>query len=302
MSNVKKEEIAAWFRNLQDHICAELESIDGKGSFVEDLWQRDEGGGGRSRVLSGGAVVEKGGVNCSEVFGPLPEAISKGLGMPKGDFYATGISIVIHPEHALVPIIHMNLRYFEMDGGQSWFGGGIDLTPHYVHDEDARFFHQSLKRVCDAHHASYYTEFKEWADNYFYIPHREETRGIGGIFFDRLSATDELTMEDRFAFVKEVGEAFVPIYSDLIERNRTKAIGEREKKWQMLRRSRYVEFNLVYDKGTMFGLKTKGRIESILMSLPPVAHWDYNVQPEAGTLEELTIKKLKKGLNWAESI
>lgn len=298
MSNVKKEEIATWFRALQDRICAELETIDGKGKFVEDQWERAEGGGGRSRVLSGGEVVDKGGVNCSAVFGPLPDQISKGLGMPAGEFYATGISIVIHPVHPWVPIIHMNLRYFEMKGGQSWFGGGIDLTPHYVVDEDAQFFHQSLKRVCDAHSASYYPEFKEWADNYFYIEHREETRGIGGIFFDRLSKTDELSMIDRFAYVKEVGENFMPIYSELIKRNRHKPFGPAETNWQMLRRSRYVEFNLVYDKGTMFGLKTKGRIESILMSLPPLAQWTYNVQPNEGSTEKKTLNKLKKGINW----
>jgi len=270
VSIIKKEEVANYFRDLQDRICRDLEAIDGKATFLEDPWERPGGGGGRTRVISNGNVFEKGGVNWSGVHGQLPEAIRTNLKMPEGDFYATGISIVIHPNHPRIPIIHMNLRYFEMEGGNAWFGGGMDLTPHYVDAKEASFFHQELKKVCDRFQADYYPTFKEWADNYFFIPHRNETRGVGGLFFDRLKKTEALKLRDRFDFVKAVGEAFVPIYSHLVETNRSKPITEEERNWQLTRRSRYVEFNLVYDKGTHFGLKTAGRIESILMSLPPL--------------------------------
>ncbi|GAB3814546.1 hypothetical protein GCM10028895_07750 [Pontibacter rugosus] len=201
----------------------------------------------------------------------------------------------------MVPITHMNVRYFEAGNGQAWFGGGIDLTPIYTDLKQAREFHEQMKAVCDKHHPSYYPEFKKWADDYFFNEHREETRGVGGIFFDRLSVTDEFCMEDRLAFVHDVAYAFAPFYTSIINQNRDLPYGEREKQWQLMRRGRYVEFNLVYDRGTKFGLLTKGRIESILMSLPTHASWIYNFTPEPGSPEEQTLQSLKKEINWLET-
>lgn len=298
-----KETIATYFRQLQDTICRQLEVADGAGSFKEDIWERAGGGGGRSRVLEG-ALIEKGGVNFSAVEGHLPEKISQALQLPASQFFATGVSIVLHPISPMVPIIHMNVRYFETaaqsDQNQKiwWFGGGIDLTPHYVIEQDARFFHQSLKEVCDRHHAEYYPTFKKWADDYFYIKHRQETRGIGGIFFDRLDNKKGFSKEQRFQFVQEVGESFCPIYLELVNRNQKGPYGEKEQEWQYLRRGRYVEFNLVWDRGTKFGLDTNGRTESILMSMPPRANWVYNHIVERESLEAKTLSFLKKGVDW----
>jgi coproporphyrinogen III oxidase len=295
-----KEDISSWFQKLQTEICSALETSDGKGKFIQDKWEREGGGGGLSRVITDGNILEKGGVNFSAVYGKTPENILKALNIEASDFYATGISIVIHPSNPFVPIIHMNLRYFEMDNGINWFGGGIDLTPHYINEDDAVFFHNSLKSVCDKHNAEYYSRFKKWADDYFFINHRNETRGIGGIFFDRLSSKDENQQKEIFAFVQDIGRLFAPLYIELVNKNRHKSFGEREKNWQYLRRGRYVEFNLVYDKGTKFGLDTNGRTESILMSLPPMAKWEYNVIPEKGSSEEATINLLKKDINWSK--
>ncbi|KYG76129.1 MULTISPECIES: oxygen-dependent coproporphyrinogen oxidase [Roseivirga] len=300
MPQVNKEDISAVFKNIQDHICKELERVDGQGKFIEDKWQRPGGGGGRSRVIRAGNIIEKGGVNFSEVHGKTPEKILSSFGLTEGDFFATGVSIVLHPENPWVPIIHMNIRYFEMSNGTYWFGGGIDLTPHYVDTDDARTFHQKLKAVCDKHDTDYYKEFKPWADNYFYIKHRKETRGIGGIFFDHLSEDKNKSKEDIFNFVKDVGLIFAPIYTHFMTKNSVKTYGKREKDWQMNRRGRYVEFNLVLDRGTKFGLETDGRTESILMSLPPMAGWEYNYQPTANSLEAKTLSMLKKGINWVE--
>ncbi|WP_093823606.1 oxygen-dependent coproporphyrinogen oxidase [Spirosoma endophyticum] len=306
---ITKETITAFFMDLQDRICQALEKADGQGEeqavqFREDAWERPGGGGGRSRTLTNGTIIEKGGVGFSAVQGEATESTLRSLNLmdQKGDatphFYATGVSIVLHPRNPMVPIIHMNVRYFEMSTGQSWFGGGIDLTPHYVVDEDARWFHQYLKTVCDRHDPAYYPKFKAWADDYFYIPHRQETRGIGGIFFDYLKPTDAVPKADLFAFVQDVGNAFAPIYTYFMQKNRKLPFGEREKNWQFLRRGRYVEFNLVWDRGTKFGLETNGRTESILMSMPPQANWVYDFQPEPGSQEEQTVGLLKKGVAW----
>ncbi|MCB9291809.1 MAG: oxygen-dependent coproporphyrinogen oxidase [Lewinellaceae bacterium] len=299
-----KEEIISYFQELQNGICARLETADGKGRFREDRWQRPEGGGGRTRIIEGRHIA-KGGVNFSAVHGLMPEKISRALGLAPGHFLATGVSIVLHPASPIVPVIHMNVRYFEVEpaGEQQtdkawWFGGGIDLTPHYIDITDARFFHQELKKVCDAHHPDYYPRFKQWADDYFYLRHRQETRGVGGIFFDRLSGEDGFRKEERFAFVREVGEAFAPLYIRLLEKHKDEPFGERELAWQNLRRGRYVEFNLVWDKGTRFGLDTEGRTESILMSLPPVANWEYDHRPEEGSPEARTLSLLRKGVDW----
>lgn len=318
--NLTKESIADWFRGLQDRICVDLEALDGTGKFQEDAWQRDGGGGGRSRVIEG-AVIEKGGVNFSAVHGQLPEKIGSALNLPAGsEFFATGVSIVLHPRSPMVPIIHMNVRFFEVGSptvgsGQSaprtgelptvelsnskyWFGGGIDLTPHYVVPEDAQFFHQKMRETCDAHHPDFYPEFKRWADDYFYLKHRQETRGIGGIFFDRLDEKRGMTKEQLFRFVQDVGDSFAPTYAHIALKNKDLAFGEKEMEWQAVRRGRYVEFNLLWDKGTKFGLETDGRTESILMSMPPLAKWFYNQKPEPGSREAETLKWLRKGVDW----
>ncbi len=292
-----KEHIAARFQALQDDICRQLEAADGKGRFREDLWARPEGGGGRSRVIEG-QVIEKGGVMFSAVHGPLPEAVAKNMQLPPTDFFATGVSIVLHPHSPLVPIIHMNIRYFETGSGRWWFGGGIDLTPHYVVPEDARFFHQQLKGTCDGFHPAFYLQFKQQADEYFLIRHRQETRGIGGIFFDYLDEKSGLSQKKLFDFVVAVGKTFAPTYLPLVARHQDQPYGDREKRWQLLRRGRYVEFNLVWDRGTKFGLETNGRIESILMSMPPLASWAYDFHPEPHSPEAATLSLLRPGIDW----
>lgn len=293
-----KTQISTWFQGLQTQICTALEKADGKSKFQTDTWQREGGGGGTSRVIENGNLIEKGGVNFSAVFGESPQRMLQLMKLEPADFFATGVSIVLHPKNPLVPIIHMNVRYFEMSNGMYWFGGGIDLTPHYIVEEDAKFFHQSLKDVCDKHHADYYPDFKKKADDYFFIPHRNETRGIGGIFFDHLKEQEGITKQDRWNFVREVGEAFAPIYTEIATKNNSLPFTEEHTQWQRLRRGRYVEFNLVNDRGTKFGLETNGRTESILMSLPPEANWQYAHQPKEGSEEAKTLALLKKGIDW----
>ena len=305
---INRAEISDWLKGLQDSICSSLEKADGKSTFEEENWTRAEGGGGRTRIIREGGVIEKGGVLFSAVEGEAPDFLFKekehstfpgtSRSAKKPVFFATGVSIVIHPVSPMVPIIHMNIRYFEMDNGVRWLGGGIDLTPHYIVEEDARFFHAELKTVCDRHSPDYYPEFKKWADDYFFIPHRNETRGIGGIFFDRLNTNKEMTFEKNLDFWKDIGQTFAPVYAQLIDRNKNKSFDEKNKQWQLLRRGRYVEFNLVYDKGTKFGLETNGRVESILMSLPKTAGWEYDFKPEKESEEEKTLSLLKKGINW----
>lgn len=292
-----RDTIATYFQQLQDTICQALETADGLGTFKEDKWDHHSGGGGRSRVLENGSIIEKGGVNFSAVQGQTSEALMRQMNLTEqADYFATGVSIVMHPHSPMVPIIHMNVRYFEMSNGLSWFGGGIDLTPHYVVEEDARWFHQQLKSSCDKHDPTHYPRFKKWADDYFYIPHRQETRGVGGIFFDYLKSEEKQTL---FRFVQEVGETFAPTYTHLMLKNKDLPFGETEKEWQLVRRGRYAEFNLAWDRGTKFGLETGGRTESILMSLPPLARWKYDYHPAAESREGQTILLLKKGIEWA---
>ena len=251
-------------------------------------------------LARGGNLFEKGGVNFSQVHGNTPQKILNALQLEESEFFASGVSIVLHPESPMVPIIHMNVRYFEMSSGHWWFGGGIDLTPHYVDHEDAKFFHNQLKTACDQYDLSYYPKFKNWADDYFFIKHRKETRGIGGIFFDQLNDTtySNKSKSELFEFVKSIGTSFVPTYEHLAVSNRTKSYDQKEKDWQLLRRGRYVEFNLVWDRGTKFGLDTDGRTESILMSLPEQANWSYNHQVDPNSKEAETQSLLKKGINW----
>jgi coproporphyrinogen III oxidase len=297
---MKKEDIAKYFKGLQDNICRALEESDGKAKFFEDNWERDgDEGGGTSKIIQNGAILEKGGVMFSAVYGELNEKLIKMMELKsKADFFATGVSIVIHPASPRVPIIHMNVRYFELSNGDFWFGGGIDLTPHYVVEEDAQWFHQQLKMVCEKHDKAYYPKFKIWADDYFYNSHRNESRGIGGIFFDYLKPDDTHTKEQLFDFVKDVGELFAPIYTHFMQKNKDLSFTEKEKFFQQIRRGRYVEFNLVHDRGTKFGLETNGRTESILVSMPPSADWGYNYIPEKGSKEAHTISLLKKGVQW----
>lgn len=299
--NITRDEISSWFLNLQDDITKQLEDADGAGKFARDTWDRPGGGGGISAVMTDGAIIEKGGVNFSAVWGPAPAQVLKSLNVETPDaaeFFATGISIVLHPRNPMVPIIHMNTRYFEVSGGTWWFGGGIDLTPHYIDVSDATWFHRALKDVCDRHHPSYYPEFKKWADDYFYLKHRDETRGVGGIFFDHLRDAPGIDHAARFAFVRDVGRAFAPIYVHFMKKNSSLPFTERHQRWQAIRRGRYVEFNLVWDRGTRFGLDTDGRAESILMSLPPRAEWVYNFTPTQGSDEEQTQRLLRKNIDW----
>ncbi|WP_299157197.1 oxygen-dependent coproporphyrinogen oxidase [uncultured Tenacibaculum sp.] len=298
-----KDQFYTYIQELQDTITSKLEAIDGGVKFQEDLWERQEGGGGRTRVIENGNIFEKGGVNISKVFGELPEALRKQFGVESGDFFACGLSLVIHPKNPFVPTVHANWRYFEMydekgDIVTQWFGGGQDLTPYYLFDEDATHFHSVCKEACDKHDAEFYPKFKETCDNYFWNAHRNEARGIGGLFFDYLKKTDKFSMQDRYDFVTEVGDSFLNSYVPIVEKRKDFEYNQEHKDWQEVRRGRYVEFNLVHDRGTLFGLKTNGRIESILMSLPPTVQWKYNHQPEKGSREDKLLKVLAKPKNW----
>tara|TARA_B100001079_G_scaffold61489_1_gene52161 strand:+ start:531 stop:1433 length:903 start_codon:yes stop_codon:yes gene_type:complete len=298
-----REQFVSYIKNLQDQITAKLEAIDGKATFKEDLWQREEGGGGRTRVIENGNVIEKGGVNISEVHGPLAPAMQQYFKVGDVDFFACGLSLVIHPKNPYAPTVHANWRYFEMldKAGNlvdSWFGGGQDLTPYYLCEEDAQHFHQTCKTACDKHDPEFYPQYKKRCDEYFYNSHRREARGLGGLFFDYLKATDERSMQDWYNFVTEVGDSFLTAYAPILEKRKDLAYGEKERDWQEVRRGRYVEFNLVHDKGTLFGLKTNGRIESILMSLPPAVQWRYDHHPEPGSPEAKLVDVLKNPKDW----
>jgi coproporphyrinogen III oxidase len=286
---------ADYFRSLQDRICGALEALDGAACFREDAWRREGGGGGRTRVLADGAVFEKAGVNFSDVFGQMSPEFAKQVPGAGLDFTAAGISLVLHPRNPLVPTVHANFRFLTK-GEKQWFGGGADLTPYYPFREDVIHFHRTWRDVC-AHHAELvdYPRLKKWCDDYFYLPHRGEPRGVGGIFFDYL----EGDLERVFAFVRDCGDAFLGAYLPSAERRKDLPYGERERAFQEFRRGRYVEFNLIYDRGTLFGLKTGGRTESILMSLPPVARWLYDFHPEPGSREAELYDVYLKPRDWA---
>ena len=290
---MNKSQIETEFRNLQNLICGELELLDGKSIFSEDPWLRDEGGGGFTRTLSDGKIIEKGGVAFSAVHGKVSEAMKSQLAMADGEFFASGVSVVLHPKHPRNPIIHMNVRYFELDNGTYWFGGGIDLSPHYVDLSAARAFHLSLKKVCDQYNPEFYPKFKSWADTYFFLPHRNESRGVGGIFFDNQNENSGLSKEQLLNFCLDLGREFPVIYREQIEFKAYDPPTLEELKWQALRRGRYVEFNLLHDRGTKFGIYSSGRTESILMSMPPMANWEYNFIPEENSEEEKTLALLK---------
>lgn len=300
-----KERFETHIFDLQDRICEALEAADGIGLFEEDKWERPGGGGGRTRILNKGKVVEKGGVNVSIVHGELPDIFKEKFKVEEATFYACGLSLVIHPLSPKIPTVHANWRYFEMYNSKgeiqtSWFGGGSDLTPYYLDENDAELFHTVNKNVCDQHHPDYYPTFKKECDAYFYNSHRGEGRGIGGIFYDYLKAEGDISLEDRLAFSIDAGNAFTKAYIPIVEKHKNENFTEQEKEWQEIRRGRYVEFNLLHDRGTHFGIKTRGRTESILMSLPATVRWEYNHQAKKGSAEEQLIKVLKNPREWAK--
>jgi coproporphyrinogen III oxidase len=304
MPSTYKEEFVDHIRQLQKKICLALEEIDQKQLFQQDKWSRPGGGGGLTMVMSEGKVFEKAGVNTSVVHGTLsPEMVSR-LGVGSDKFFACGLSLVIHPINPFVPTVHANYRYFELynDSGEivdQWFGGGADLTPYYLFEDDAKHFHEVHKSLCDRFHESLYPRYKSACDKYFYNAHRHEARGIGGLFFDYLREDEELSLDQHFNFTKECGEVFLDAYTPIVVARNSNDYSPENKKWQEIRRGRYVEFNLIHDKGTLFGLRTNGRIESILMSLPAIARWEYDHHPEEGSAEEKLLEVLKSPRNWA---
>jgi len=298
-----KDKFFTYIKNLQDSITTKLEEVDGEANFKEDLWKRPEGGGGRTRIIENGAVFEKGGVNISGVHGELPKSMQEYFGVADADFYACGLSLVLHPKNPMIPTVHANWRYFEMydkEGNivDQWFGGGQDLTPYYLFEEDAIHFHSVCKKACDKHHSDFYLKYKKRCDEYFWNSHRNEARGVGGLFFDYCKATDDIKMTDWYNFVTEVGNSFLSSYIPIVEKRKNLDFTDFQRDWQEIRRGRYVEFNLVHDKGTLFGLRTNGRIESILMSLPPHVQWRYDHQPEKGSAEAKLIDVLKHPKDW----
>lgn len=298
-----KDKFYTYIQNLQSQITSKLEAVDGTAGFREDVWTRPEGGGGRTRVMENGSVFEKGGVNISAVHGKLPDSMQKMFGVGQADFFACGLSLVIHPKSPMVPTVHANWRYFEMydDRGNaidSWFGGGQDLTPYYLFDEDAVHFHQTCKAACDKHSGQFYPMYKKQCDAYFWNAHRNEARGIGGLFFDYLKENDAMSMQDWYDFVTGVGNSFLESYTPIVEKRKSLPYSADQRNWQEIRRGRYVEFNLVHDKGTLFGLKTNGRTESILMSLPPRVQWVYDHHPQPGSPEEKLIRILQHPIDW----
>lgn len=300
-----KDQFVAYIQALQDTITSRIEMIEGTAKFQEDLWKRPEGGGGRTRVIENGVVFEKGGVNISQVHGELPETMQQYFGVKDANFFACGLSLVLHPKNPFVPTVHANWRYFEMynkDGEivDQWFGGGQDLTPYYLFDEDAMHFHTVCKTACDVHNPDFYPKYKTRCDEYFHNAHRGEGRGIGGLFFDYLKKTEAQSMQDWYNFVTQVGDSFLQAYVPIVEKRKNTAYTKEQRDWQEIRRGRYVEFNLVHDKGTLFGLRTNGRIESILMSLPPHVQWRYDHHPEKGSEEERLIKVLQNPKDWVK--
>jgi coproporphyrinogen III oxidase len=303
MSTVDIEQVKQYLLGLQDDICGQLEQEDGGASFQEESWQREGGGGGRTRVISGGAVIEKGGVNFSHVFGDqMPPSATAGRPELAGRTYqAMGVSLVIHPENPYVPPSHANVRLFvaEKPGSDPvwWFGGGYDLTPYYGNESDCQHWHETAEQACRPFGEAVYPRYKKWCDDYFYLKHRDEPRGVGGLFYDDLN---EWGFERSFEFMQSVGNSFIDAYRPIVARRKTQPWGDRERQFQLYRRGRYVEFNLVYDRGTVFGLQTGGRTESILMSLPPLVRWDYDWSPEAGSAEAELYDKFLTARDWVK--
>ena len=304
MSTVKIETVRNYFLGLQSRICGALEQIDQGARFHEDTWQRPQGGGGHTRVLTQGTIFEQAGVNFSHVHGASlpPAATAERPNLAGSAFDALGVSLVVHPHNPFVPTSHCNVRFIvaENPGADAvwWFGGGFDLTPYYGFDEDAIHWHRTAKQACDPFGEDYYPRFKKWCDEYFYIPHRQEPRGIGGLFFDDLNDGD---FDNCFGLTKSIGDHYLPAYLPIVERRKNMSYGEREREFQLYRRGRYVEFNLVYDRGTLFGLQSGGRTESILMSLPPRVAWRYNWQPDPGSPEAKLYEIYLKPRDWLKT-
>lgn len=309
--NIKQRWID-FIHKLQDDICTALEEADGKAKFIEDKWERPEGGGGKTRVIANGDVFEKGGVNTSVVFGDVTPQMRSQLQIEGDTWFACGLSLVIHPSNPFVPTVHCNCRMFEVyengvsslpasgGSGARWFGGGTDLTPYYLFDEDAKYFHETYKHVCDKFDPAFYPRFKHECDNYFSNNHRNnERRGIGGIFYDHQRPDGNHDVSFWLEFSKACGYAFIDAYVPIVNKRKQTPFTEHHKHWQEIRRGRYVEFNLIHDRGTIFGLKTNGRTESILMSLPPTVRFEYNYQPQAGSEEERLVDVCLNPINWA---
>ncbi|MEE3321280.1 MAG: oxygen-dependent coproporphyrinogen oxidase [Pseudomonadota bacterium] len=301
MSDVSLQAVKDYLLGLQDRICEQLAAEDGSAEFREDSWEREQGGGGRSRVLENGAVIEKGGVNFSHVFGAQlpPSATAARPELAGRSFQAMGVSLVIHPNNPYVPTSHANVRFFvaEKEGEEPvwWFGGGFDLTPYYGFEEDVVGWHRTAKAACEPFGDDIYPEFKNWCDDYFHLKHRDEPRGVGGLFFDDLNRFD---FDTSFALMRSIGDAYIEAYRPIMARRKDHDYGERERNFQLYRRGRYVEFNLVYDRGTIFGLQSGGRTESILMSLPPLVRWDYDWHPEPGSPESELYDKFLIKREW----
>jgi len=304
MSHVDIAAVKQYLLALQDRICEELAAEDGGANFVEDAWERPGGGGGRSRVISNGAVFEQGGVNFSHVFGDTlpPSATAQRPELAGRSFQAMGVSLVIHPHNPWIPTSHANVRFFVAEKpGEApvwWFGGGFDLTPYYGFEEDCTEWHQNAQAACQPFGEEVYLRYKQWCDDYFFIKHRNEPRGIGGLFFDDLN---EWGFEKTFAFMRSVGDHYIKAYRPIVNRRKTLAFTETQRDFQLYRRGRYVEFNLVYDRGTLFGLQSGGRTESILMSLPPLVKWRYDWQPEAGSAEAKLYTDFLRPRDWLAS-
>ena len=300
-----KEDWIRYIEGLQNRICTALEACDGKAKFIEDQWQRAEGGGGKTRVIADGNVFEKGGVNTSVVFGDVSEAMKAQLKIDGAKWFACGLSLVLHPLNPFVPTVHCNYRMFELYNEKDevidrWFGGGTDLTPYYLFEEDAKHFHQTYKNACDEFDLSFYPAFKKNCDDYFVNIHRNnERRGIGGIFYDYQKPSENKDVNFWMNCGKSCGDAFLPSYLPIVERRKNSPFTIHHKHWQEIRRGRYVEFNLIHDRGTLFGLKTNGRTESILISLPPTVRFEYNYQPEKGSEEEKLLHVCLKPQGWA---
>lgn len=298
-----RDKFYRYIQHLQNTITAALEEVDGEATFQQHLWQRPGGGGGQTRVLQNGAVFEKGGVNSSKVHGALPQSMQHYFNVTEARFFACGLSLVLHPKNPMVPTIHANWRYFEIYNNRAtltdqWFGGGQDLTPYYLFEEDAIHFHTICKKACDAHHPQFYPTYKKQCDTYFWNAHRNEARGIGGLFFDRCKPTDQMPIEAWYHFVTDLGNSFLKAYLPIVLKRKAMPYTQEQRNWQEIRRGRYVEFNLIHDKGTLFGLRTNGRTESILMSLPPRVQWQYNHQPQKGSEEEKLIQVLQTPKAW----
>ena len=300
-----KQRFLTHIHSLQDTITQHIETVDGLGKFVEDQWKRIEGGGGITRVLENGSIFEKAAVNTSAVYGVLPKSMQVYLKVEEGDFFACGLSLIFHPKSPMIPTVHANWRYFELYDSEGiiidqWFGGGQDLTPYYLFEEDAKHFHSVCKSVCDRHHTDFYSKFKKRCDNYFWNTHRNEARGVGGLFFDYCRESDEFSLEQWMMLVCELGEHFLDSYIPIVEKRKNIEYTPDQREWQEIRRGRYVEFNLVHDKGTLFGLKTNGRIESILVSMPPKVQWSYNHLPKEGSEEQKLLYVLKNPKSWVK--